>query len=117
MAAIDSSDEELGMPAQPAQPANGAASSTSIPIAANPFPLVSPAGSPVHVDPNRALLEQLAATTQLLSSIVQNQQSNQMQQQQQQPAQVSVRTRNEVRGTIMCASVFPLLRKTSKVFL
>ena len=27
------------------------------------------------------------------------------------------RARNEVRGTIMCASVFPLLHKTSKVFL
>ena len=96
MAAVDSSDEELGVPAQPAQPADGAASSASIPIATNPFPLVSPAGSPAHVDPNRALLEQLAATTQLLSSIVQSQQSNQVQQQQQQQQQQQVRVANPV---------------------
>ena len=40
----------------------------------NPFPAPSPAGSPNAVDPGR-ILEQLAATTQLLSNIVIQQQS------------------------------------------
>ena len=76
----DSDDEELGMPLGQ-QPA---ASSASVPVATNPFPLNSPAGSPTNADPARAILEQLAATTQLLSNIVLNQNP------QQQPAQVSV---------------------------
>ena len=59
----DSSDEELG------QPLNApGVSSTQAP--GNPFPL-SPAASP-GADP-RMILEQLAATTQLLSNIVLNQ--------------------------------------------
>ena len=61
----DSSDEELG------QPLNApGVSSTQAP--GNPFPL-SPAASP-SADP-RMILEQLAATTQLLSNIVLNQQA------------------------------------------
>ena len=65
----DSDDEELGVPLGQ-QPA---ASSASVPVATNPFPLNSPAGSPTNADPARAILEQLAATTQLLSNIVLNQ--------------------------------------------
>ena len=65
----DSDDDELGVPLGQ-QPA---ASSASAPVATNPFPLNSPAGSPTNADPARAILEQLAATTQLLSNIVLNQ--------------------------------------------
>ena len=69
----DSDDEELGVPLGQ-QPA---ASSTSVPLGTNPFPLSSSAGSPTNGNPSRAILEQLAATTLLLSNIVLNQNQNQ----------------------------------------
>ena len=47
----DSDDEELGVPLGQ-QPA---ASSASVPVTTNPFPLNSPAGSPTNDDPARAL--------------------------------------------------------------
>ena len=64
----DDSDDELGPPHLPNAPG---VSSQHMP--GNPFPL-SPVASP-SADPARGILEQLAATTQLLSNIVWNQQA------------------------------------------